>query len=59
MYMKNKILLLALIFTFSSCSIFQKQTFTQDIDSSISESTDVFQKFIGTYEIEVFNLPDR
>ena len=59
MYMKNKILLLALIFTFSSCSIFQKtKTFTQDIGSSISESTDVFQKFIGTYEIEVFNLPD-
>ena len=57
--MKNKILLLALIFTFSSCSIFQKtKTFTQDIGSSISESTDVFQKFIGTYEIEVFNLPD-
>jgi len=59
MFMNNKILLLALIFTFSSCSIFQNtKTFTQDIDSSAIESNDVLQKFLGTYEIEVFNLPD-
>ena len=57
--MKNKILLLALVITFSSCSIFQKtKTFTQDIDSSVIESNDILQKFLGTYEIEVFNLPD-
>jgi len=57
--MKNKILLLALVINFSSCSIFQKtKTFTQDIDSSVIESNDVLQKFLGTYEIEVFNLPD-
>ena len=59
MFMNNKILLLALILTFSSCSIFQNtKTFTQDIDSSAIESNDVLQKFLGTYEIEVFNLPD-
>ena len=57
--MKNKILLLAIIITFSSCSVFQKtRTFTQNIDSSIIKSNDVLQKFLGTYEIEVFNLPD-
>ncbi len=57
--MKNKILLLAIIITFSSCSVFQKtKTFTQNIDSSIIISNDVLQKFLGTYEIEVFNLPD-
>ena len=59
MFMNNKILLLALISTFSSCSIFQNtKTITQDIDSSVIESNDVLQKFLGTYEIEVFNLPD-
>jgi len=57
--MKNKFLLLAIIITFSSCSVFQKtKTFTQNIDSSVIESNDVLQKFLGTYEIEVFNLPD-
>ena len=57
--MKNKILLLALVFTFSSCSIFQKtQTVSQDVETSTSEPEDSLQKFVGNYEIEVFGLPD-
>ena len=57
--MKNKILLLALVFTFSSCSIFQKtQTVSQNVETLTSEPEDSLQKFVGNYEIEVFGLPD-
>jgi len=57
--MKYKILLLVFIFTFSSCSILQKtQTISQNIETSINESEDLLQKFVGNYEIEVFGLPD-
>ncbi len=57
--MKNKILLLALVFTFSSCGIFQKtQTVSQNTETSISEPEDLLQKFVGNYEFEVFGLPD-
>ncbi len=57
--MKNKILLLALVFTFSSCSIFQKtQTVSQNVETSTSKPEDSLQKFVGNYEIEVFGLPD-
>ena len=57
--MKNTILLLSFILTFSSCSILQKtQTITQDVESPASVKEDSAQKFIGNYEIEVFGLPD-
>ena len=57
--MKNKILLLALVLTFSSCSILQKtQTVSQNVETSTSEPEDSLQKFVGNYEIEVFGLPD-
>jgi hypothetical protein len=57
--MKNTILLLSFILTFSSCSILQKtQTISQDVESSASVKEDSAQKFIGNYEIEVFGLPD-
>jgi len=57
--MKNKILLLILVFTFSSCSIFQKtQTVSQNTETSISESEDLLQKFIGVYDIKVFGTPE-
>ena len=52
--MKNKILLLALVLTFSSCSILQKtQTVSQNVGTSTSEPEDSLQKFVGNYEIEV------
>ena len=57
--MKNKILLLALVFTFSSCSILQKtQTVSQNVETSTSEPEDSLQKFVGNYDITVFGLPD-
>jgi hypothetical protein len=57
--MKNKILLLALVFTFSSCSIFQKtQTVSQNVETSTSKPEDSLQKFVGNYDIAVFGLPD-
>ena len=57
--MKNTILLLSFILTFSSCSILQKtQTISQDVESPASVKEDSAQKFIGNYEIEVFGLPD-
>ena len=58
--MKNKILLLALILTFSSCGIFISVT---DTGSTVNEiqvepSFDEVTKFIGKYDITVFGLPD-
>ena len=58
--MKNKTLLLALILTFSSCGIFISVT---DTKSSVNEvqaetSEDGFNKFLGKYEITVFDLPE-
>lgn len=57
--MKNTILLLSFILTFSSCSILQKtQTISQDVKSPASVKENSAQKFIGNYEIQVFGLPD-
>ncbi len=57
--MKNKILLIVFIITFSSCSIFQKtQTVSQNVETSSSEPEDSLQKFVGNYDIAVFGLPD-
>ena len=58
--MKNKILLLALILTLSSCGIFISVT---DTGSTVNEiqvepSLDEVTKFIGKYDITVFGLPD-
>ena len=58
--MKNKILLLAIILTFSSCGIFISVT---DTGSTVNEipvetSLDEVTKFIGKYDITVFGLPD-
>ena len=58
--MKNKILLLALILTFSSCGVFISVT---DTGSTVNEiqvetSLDEVTKFIGKYDITVFGLPD-
>ena len=58
--MKNKILLLALILTFSSCGIFISVT---DTGSTVNEiqvepSLDEVTKFIGKYDITVFWLAD-
>ena len=57
--MKNKILVFALILTISSCSIFQKaQNLSKDNLSSITDTEDPLQKFVGNYAIQVFGLPD-
>ena len=58
--MKNKILLLALILSFSSCGIFISVT---DTGSTVNEipvetSLDEVTKYIGKYDITVFGLPD-
>ena len=60
--MKNKLLLLALTLTFSSCGIFITT------NASVSSTTEEFvketkevnatDKFIGKYDITVFGLPD-
>ena len=43
MFMNNKILLLALISTFSSCSIFQNtKTITQDIAENVISETEEY-----------------
>ena len=53
--MKNKILLLALILTFSSCGSFISVTVNENqAETSLDEVT----KFIGKYDITVFGLPD-
>ena len=53
--MKNKILLLALILTFSSCRSFISDTVNENqAETSLDEVT----KFIGKYDITVFGLPD-
>ena len=58
--MKNKILLLALILTFSSCGIFISVTDTGSTVNEIQVETsfDEVTKFIGKYDITVFGLPD-
>ena len=58
--MKNKILLLALIRTFSSCGIFISVTDTGSTVTEIQVETsfDEVTKFIGKYDITVFGLPD-
>ena len=58
--MKNKILLLALTLTFSSCGIFISVT---DTGSTVNEiqvetSKDGVNKFLGKYEITIFDLPE-
>ena len=58
--MKNKILLLALILTFSSCGVFISVTDTWSTVNEIQVETslDEVTKFIGKYDITVFGLPD-
>tara|TARA_B100001142_G_scaffold97399_1_gene99366 strand:- start:330 stop:770 length:441 start_codon:yes stop_codon:yes gene_type:complete len=58
--MKNKLLLLALTLTFSSCGIF-KTTNTPKVSSAEVEEVkeiDSTAKFIGKYDITVFGVPD-
>ena len=58
--MKNKILLLALILTFSSCGIFISviDTGSTVTEIQVETSFDEVTKFIGKYDITVFGLPD-
>ena len=58
--MKNKIFLLGLILTFSSCGIFISVTDTGSTVTEIQVETsfDEVTKFIGKYDITVFGLPD-
>ena len=58
--MKNKLLLLALTLTFSSCGIF-KTTNTARVSSAEVEEVneiDSTAKFLGKYDITVFGVPD-
>ena len=58
--MKNKILLLALILTFSSCGIFISVTDTGSTVNQVKVETskDGVTKFLGKYDITVFDVPD-
>ena len=60
--MKNKLLLLALTLTFSSCGIFKttNASVSSTIEEFVKETKEVnaTDKFIGKYDITVFGLPD-
>ena len=61
--MRNKIIILLLLLTFSSCSIFKtSQTLTEKkINETATNdkvvSADVYQKFLGDYNLEVIGIP--
>ena len=61
--MRNKIIILLLLLTFSSCSIFKtSQTLTEKkinetATNDIVVSADVYQKFLGDYNLEVIGIP--
>lgn len=61
--MRNKIIIILLLLTFSSCSIFKtSQTLTE---KKINETAtndkvvlpDIYQKFLGDYNLEVIGIP--
>ena len=58
--MKNKLLLLALTLTFSSCGIFKTTNAPKVSSAEVEEvkEIDSTAKFIGKYDITVFGLPD-
>tara|TARA_Y100000385_G_scaffold69572_1_gene69750 strand:+ start:1172 stop:1609 length:438 start_codon:yes stop_codon:yes gene_type:complete len=58
--MKNKLLLLALILTFSSCGIFKTTNASEVSGTEVEEvkEVDSTAKFIGKYDITVFGVPD-
>ncbi len=58
--MKNKLLLLALILTFSSCGIFKTTNAPEVSGTEVEEvkEVDSTAKFIGKYDITVFGVPD-
>ena len=61
--MRNKIIILLLLLTFSSCGIFKtSQTLTEKkINETATNdkvvSADVYQKFLGDYNLEVIGIP--
>ena len=57
--MKKKIILFCALLLFNSCGIFiQVQNSNEKVSKDLS-ITDNESKFIGDYDIEVFNLPDQ
>tara|TARA_Y100000385_G_scaffold280425_1_gene331620 strand:- start:465 stop:902 length:438 start_codon:yes stop_codon:yes gene_type:complete len=58
--MKNKLLLLSLILTFSSCGIFKTTNtpITSGAEAEDVKEFDTTAKFIGKYNITVFGVPD-
>ena len=61
--MRNKIIIVGLLLTFSSCSIFKtSQTLTEKkINETATNdkvvSADIYQKFLGDYNLEVIGIP--
>ena len=61
--MRNKIIIILLLLTFSSCSIFKtSQTLTEKkINETATNdkvvSPDIYQKFLGDYNLEVIGIP--
>ena len=61
--MRNKIIIVGLLLTFSSCSIFKtSQTLTEKkINETATNdkvvSTDIYQKFLGDYNLEIIGIP--
>jgi len=57
--MKKKIILFGALLLFNSCGIFiQVQNSNEKVSKDLN-ITDNESKFIGNYDIEVFNLPDQ
>lgn len=61
--MRNKIIIVGLLLTFSSCSIFKtSQTLTEKKINEIATNdkvvtVDIYQKFLGDYNLEVIGIP--
>ena len=61
--MRNKIIIVGLLLTFSSCSIFKtSQTLTEKkINETATNdkvvTVDIYQKFLGDYNLEIIGIP--
>ena len=61
--MRNKIKIVGLLLTFSSCSIFKtSQTLTEKKINEIATNdkvvtVDIYQKFLGDYNLEIIGIP--
>ena len=61
--MRNKIIIVGLILTFSSCSIFKTSQIATEKNTNETAtndqivSVDLYQKFLGDYNLEILGIP--